>query len=73
MFDSKGSDDEIVFDQGLGDLFIVRTAGQVLAMLRGVVWNSAATSLGAELIVILGHAKCRLLLPPLCRSRCSWS
>jgi carbonic anhydrase len=49
---------EIVFDQGLGDLFIVRTAGQVSA---AASWGSiefAEEVLGAKLIVVLGHTKC---------------
>jgi carbonic anhydrase len=49
---------EIIFDQGLGDLFIVRTAGQVSA---SASWGSiefAEEVLGAKLIVVLGHTKC---------------
>jgi carbonic anhydrase len=49
---------EIIFDQGLGDLFIVRTAGQVSA---AASWGSiefAEEVLGAKLIVVLGHTKC---------------
>jgi carbonic anhydrase len=49
---------EIIFDQGVGDLFIVRTAGQVST---NASWGSiefAEEVLGAKLIVVLGHTKC---------------
>lgn len=49
---------EIIFDQGLGDLFIVRTAGQVstYASYGSIEFGEAV--LGAKLIVVLGHTKC---------------
>lgn len=49
---------EIIFDQGLGDLFIVRTAGQVstFASWGSIEFGSAV--LGANLIVVMGHTKC---------------
>ncbi|MCW7492690.1 carbonic anhydrase [Leptospira sp. 2 VSF19] len=49
---------EIVFDQGLGDLFIVRTAGQVSTYAS---WGSIEFSvavLGVNLVVVLGHSNC---------------
>ncbi|MCT8335622.1 carbonic anhydrase [Leptospira sp. 85282-16] len=49
---------EIVFDQGLGDLFIIRTAGQVSTYAS---WGSIEFSvavLGVNLVVVLGHSKC---------------
>ncbi|TGK49713.1 carbonic anhydrase [Leptospira bouyouniensis] len=49
---------EIVFDQGLGDLFILRTAGQVSTYAS---WGSIEFSvavLGVNLIVVLGHSSC---------------
>jgi carbonic anhydrase len=49
---------EIVFDQGLGDLFIVRTAGQVSAAASFGSIEFAEEVLGAKLIVVLGHSKC---------------
>ncbi|HRG46342.1 MAG TPA: carbonic anhydrase [Leptospiraceae bacterium] len=49
---------EIVFDQGLGDLFIVRTAGQVSSYASWGSMEFATTALGARLIVVLGHTKC---------------
>jgi carbonic anhydrase len=49
---------EIIFDQGIGDLFIVRTAGQVssYASWGSVEFGNAV--LGAKLIVVLGHTSC---------------
>lgn len=49
---------EIVFDQGLGDLFVVRTAGHVVdpAVLGSVEFG--ADVLGCPLVVVLGHEGC---------------
>ena len=49
---------EVIFDQGLGDMFTVRTAGQVID--DGVLASLefAVTSLHVSLIVILGHQNC---------------
>src|SRR3954464_14560064 len=49
---------EIIFDQGLGDMFVVRTAGHVIdsAVLGSVEY--AFTVLDVPLIVVLGHASC---------------
>ena len=49
---------EIIFDQGLGDLFIVRTAGQVSSFASWGSIEFANAVLGAKLIVVLGHTKC---------------
>lgn len=49
---------EIIFDQGLGDLFIVRTAGQVSSYASWGSIEFAHAVLGARLIVVLGHTKC---------------
>jgi carbonic anhydrase len=49
---------EIVFDQGLGDLFVVRVAGNVIApSLVGSV-EFAASTFGAPLAVVMGHSRC---------------
>src|SRR5258707_14587496 len=49
---------EIVFDQGLGDIFVVRTAGQVVdATALGSI-EYAVEHLGSSLIVVLGHERC---------------
>ena len=49
---------EIIFDQGLGDMFVVRTAGHVLdsAVLGSLEY--AVTVLEVPLIVVLGHDSC---------------
>ncbi|MDX1889885.1 carbonic anhydrase [Mycolicibacterium sp. 050158] len=49
---------EIIFDQGLGDMFVVRTAGHVLdsAVLGSIEY--AVTVLKVPLIVVLGHDSC---------------
>ncbi|OIO53644.1 MAG: hypothetical protein AUJ55_13295 [Proteobacteria bacterium CG1_02_64_396] len=49
---------ELIFDQGLGDLFVIRTAGQVLdrAVLGSLEFGVA--ELGIALIVVLGHTQC---------------
>jgi len=49
---------EIVFDQGLGDLFIVRTAGNVFDNIALGSLEYAAEHLHVPLLVVLGHAKC---------------
>lgn len=49
---------EIIFDQGVGDLFIVRTAGQVMAQASYGSIEFANLALGSKLIVVLGHQKC---------------
>ncbi|MCC6744514.1 MAG: carbonic anhydrase [Acidobacteria bacterium] len=49
---------EIVFDQGLGDLFVIRVAGNIVApALVGSV-EFAAAKLGTRLAVVLGHTSC---------------
>ena len=50
--------DRIIFDQGLGDMFVVRTAGHVVdsAVLGSIEY--AVTVLGVPLIVVLGHDSC---------------
>lgn len=49
---------EIIFDQGLGDLFIVRTAGQVSSFASWGSIEFANAVLGAKLIVVMGHTQC---------------
>jgi carbonic anhydrase len=49
---------EIIFDQGLGDLFVIRVAGNLVApSLVGSV-EFAATELGSRLVVVIGHTEC---------------
>ncbi|MFE9556601.1 carbonic anhydrase [Streptomyces sp. NPDC006703] len=49
---------EIIFDQGLGDLFVVRTAGHVLGpeVLGSIEYGTAV--LDCRLVVVLGHDSC---------------
>lgn len=49
---------EIIFDQGVGDLFITRTAGQVMAQASFGTIEYAVEVLGTKLIVVLGHESC---------------
>ncbi|WP_413201306.1 carbonic anhydrase [Nostoc piscinale] len=49
---------EIVFDQGLGDLFVVRVAGNVASQTAIGSLEFATSVLGSQLIVVVGHAKC---------------
>ena len=49
---------EIVFDQGIGDLFIVRTAGNIADDVALGSIEYAVEHLGATLIVVLGHESC---------------
>ncbi len=49
---------EIIFDQGVGDLFITRTAGQVMAEASYGTIEYATVALNTKLIVVLGHESC---------------
>ncbi|CAN5480154.1 hypothetical protein BH23BAC1_BH23BAC1_23770 [soil metagenome] len=49
---------EILFDQGFGDLFVSRTAGQVMAAATYGSIEYAYLELGTKLIVVLGHSGC---------------
>jgi carbonic anhydrase len=56
---------EIVFDQGLGDLFVIRVAGNVVApSLVGSV-EYAAAQFGTRLVVVLGHSRCGAIVATL--------
>jgi carbonic anhydrase len=52
---------ELVFDQGVGDLFVVRVAGNIVSGAGPTVKGSiefAVGELGARLIMVLGHTQC---------------
>lgn len=49
---------EIIFDAGLGDMFTVRTAGQMLDDAALFSLEYAVSTLGVKLLVILGHQGC---------------
>jgi carbonic anhydrase len=49
---------EIVFDQGLGNLFVIRVAGNIAAPSQVGSVEFAAERIGARLVVVLGHSRC---------------
>jgi carbonic anhydrase len=49
---------EIVFDQGLGDLFVIRVAGNIVAPSQVGSVEFAAERFGTRLVVVLGHTQC---------------
>lgn len=49
---------ELVFDQGLGDLFTVRTAGNVVGDYELASVEYAVEHLGAPLVIVMGHTQC---------------
>jgi len=49
---------EFVFDQGIGDLFVVRVAGNIAARSQVGSIEFAARTFGIRLIVVLGHSRC---------------
>ena len=49
---------ELVFDQGLGDLFVIRVAGNIVTPSQFGSVEYAAQHLGAQLVVVLGHSGC---------------
>jgi carbonic anhydrase len=49
---------EIVFDQGLGDLFVIRVAGNIVAPSQVGSVEFAAERFGTPLVVVLGHSRC---------------
>ena len=49
---------EIVFDQGLGDLFVIRVAGNIVAPSQIGSVEFAASRFGTPLVVVLGHSQC---------------
>lgn len=49
---------ELVFDQGLGDLFVIRVAGNVVAPSQIGSVEFAVEMFGTRLVVVLGHTQC---------------
>jgi carbonic anhydrase len=49
---------ELVFDQGIGDLFVIRVAGNVVAPSQVGSVEFAAAEFGTRLVVVLGHTGC---------------
>lgn len=56
---------EIVFDQGLGDLFVIRVAGNIVAPSQIGSVEFAAERFGTRLVVVLGHSNCGAILATL--------
>jgi carbonic anhydrase len=56
---------EIVFDQGLGDLFVIRVAGNVVAPSQVGSVEFAAERFGTRLVMVLGHSQCGAILATL--------
>lgn len=56
---------EIVFDQGLGDLFVIRVAGNIVAPSQVGSVEFAAERFGTQLVVVLGHSRCGAILATL--------
>jgi carbonic anhydrase len=56
---------ELVFDQGLGDLFVIRVAGNIVASSQVGSVEFAAARFGTRLVVVLGHSQCGAILATL--------
>jgi carbonic anhydrase len=53
---------ELVFDQGFGDLFVIRVAGNIVAPSQVGSVEFAAARFGTSLVVVMGHAQCGAVL-----------
>ena len=49
---------ELIFDQGLGELFVIRVAGNIVAPSQVGSVEFAAERFGTRLVVVLGHSQC---------------
>jgi carbonic anhydrase len=56
---------EVVFDQGIGDLFVIRVAGNIVAPSQVGSVEFAAERFGTRLVVVLGHTQCGAVLATL--------
>ena len=56
---------ELIFDQGLGDLFVIRVAGNIVAPSQVASVEFAAERFGTRLVVVLGHSRCGAILATL--------
>jgi len=56
---------ELVFDQGLGDLFVIRVAGNIVAPSQIGSIEFAAEQFGTRLVVVLGHTNCGAVIATL--------
>jgi carbonic anhydrase len=53
---------ELVFDQGLGDLFVIRVAGNIVAPSQIGSVEFSAARYGTRLVVVMGHSQCGAIL-----------
>ena len=60
---------EIIFDQGVGDLFVVRDAGNVVSAYGLASLEFAVNNLGVPVIAVLGHSGCGAVATALSASR----
>src|SRR6188768_565216 len=56
---------ELVFDQGFGDLFVIRVAGNIVAPSQVGSVEFAASRYGTRLVVVMGHSQCGAILATL--------
>jgi carbonic anhydrase len=56
---------EVVFDQGLGELFVIRVAGNIVAPSQVGSVEFAAERFGTRLVVVMGHSQCGAILATL--------
>jgi len=56
---------ELVFDQGFGDLFVIRVAGNIVAPSQVGSVEFAAERFGTRLVVVMGHSQCGAVLATL--------
>ena len=56
---------ELVFDQGFGDLFVIRVAGNIVAPSQVGSVEFAASRFGTRLVVVLGHSGCGAIIATL--------
>ncbi len=56
---------ELVFDQGLGDLFVIRVAGNIVAPSQIGSVEFAASRFGTRLVVVMGHSQCGAIVAAL--------
>jgi carbonic anhydrase len=53
---------ELIFDQGFGDLFVIRVAGNIVAPSQVGSVEFAAARYGTPLVVVMGHSQCGAVL-----------
>jgi carbonic anhydrase len=56
---------ELIFDQGFGDLFVIRVAGNIVAPSQVGSVEFAASRYGSRLVVVLGHSQCGAIIATL--------